>query len=108
MPIAASVWPSSPMSARPNTCQIVPTTFQGISSGSAIRIRQTGTPMPFLGIDSAMKIPSGTSMASTMAENARFLSSASWKRLEDSRSVEPLGAGPEELVVRRRCPAANS
>ena len=75
------------MSARPNTCQMVPTTFQGISSGSAIRIRHTGTPMPFFGIDSAMAIPSGISMASTMAgEDEVALSSASWKRLEVSTS----------------------
>ncbi len=29
------------MSTRPKTCQMVPTTFHGISSGSAIRTRQT-------------------------------------------------------------------
>ena len=34
------------MSTRPNTCQIVPTTFHGISSGSAISTRQTETPQP--------------------------------------------------------------
>ena len=74
------------MSARPKTCQIVPTTFQGISRGSDIRIRHTGTPMPFRGIDSAIAMPSGISIASTIAENARFLRRASWNRLEPSTS----------------------
>ncbi len=32
---------------RPKICQIVPTTFHGMSSGSAISTRQTGTPQPF-------------------------------------------------------------
>ena len=41
------------MSPRAKTCQIVPTTFHGISSGSAIRTRQSATVQPSRGIESA-------------------------------------------------------
>ncbi len=41
---------------------IAPTTFQGISSGNAIRTRHTGTQMPFFGMASATAMPSGTSI----------------------------------------------
>ena len=67
---------------RPNTCQIVPTTFHGISSGSAIVTRQTGTPQPFLGMLSASKMPSGTSMARMMPEKTRLRPIACQKRSE--------------------------
>ena len=70
------------MSTRPNTCQIVPTTFHGMSSGSAISTRQTGTPQPFFGMLSAMKMPSGISMTRMMAEKIRLRPIASQNRSE--------------------------
>ena len=42
---------------------IAPTTFHGMSSGSAIRTRQTDTQGPLRGIASAMIRPSGISMS---------------------------------------------
>lgn len=72
------------MSTRPKTCQMVPTTFHGIRSGSAIRTRQTGTPRPFFGMLSAMTMPSGISMARMIAEKIRLRVSASQKRSDVS------------------------
>ena len=72
------------MSTRPNTCQIVPTTFHGMSSGSAISTRHAGTPQPFRGMLSATKMPSGTSMARMMAENSRLRRSAFQNRSSPS------------------------
>ncbi len=62
--------------AAPKICQMVPTTFHGISSGSAISTRQTGTPQPFFGMVSAMKMPSGTSIARMMKEKIRLRDSS--------------------------------
>ena len=63
------------MSERPKICQMVPTTFHGISSGSARMIRQAATRQPSRGIDSATRMPSGISIASTVAEKNRLRSS---------------------------------
>ncbi len=49
-----------PISVRANICQIVPTTLNGISKGSAISTRTRLDQKPFLGMFSATKIPSGT------------------------------------------------
>ena len=38
---------------------MAPTTFQGISNGIDIKIKQTGPPQPFLGIVKALAIPRG-------------------------------------------------
>lgn len=51
------------MSTRPKICQMVPTTFHGISSGRDIRTRQKLAQNPFFGMLSATKMPSGISIA---------------------------------------------
>ena len=51
------------MSGSAKMFHIAPTTFHGISIGSAISTRQTGTQKPCRGMASAMAMPSGTSMA---------------------------------------------
>jgi hypothetical protein len=68
------------MSGRPKICQMVPTTFHGISSGSAMMTRQAATRQPSRGIDSATMMPSGTSMARMIAENARLRHNDAKKR----------------------------
>ena len=68
------------MSLRAKICQIVPTTFHGISSGRAISTRQTATFQPSRGMARATTMPSGISMARMIAENRRLRHSASKKR----------------------------
>ena len=51
------------MSGSAKMFQIAPTTFHGISSGSAISTRQTETQRPLRGMASAMATPSGTSIS---------------------------------------------
>ena len=85
-------------------CQIVPTTFHGISSGRAMTTRQSGDRPAARGIDSATTMPSGISMARMIAENSRLRHSESKKRPPSSRRrieqlLEPADAVPEELVV---------
>ena len=58
------------MSPRPNTCQMVPTTFHGMSSGSAISTRHADAQTPLRGIVSAIATPSGISIARMIAEKA--------------------------------------
>ena len=74
------------MSGRPKICQIVPTTFHGISSGSARITRQAATVQPSRGIDSATTMPSGTSIARMTKEKNRLRPSEARKR--PPRSVE--------------------
>ena len=74
------------MSTRPKICQIVPTTFHGISSGSDIITRQKLAQNPDFGMFSATKIPNGTSIARMMPENISWRPSASHIRSEDSIS----------------------
>ena len=74
------------MSGRPKICQMVPTTFHGINSGSARITRHAATVQPWRGIDSATTMPSGTSIARMMAENSRLRPSEARKR--PPRSVE--------------------
>lgn len=64
------------MSVRPNTCQMVPTTFHGISSDSAMMTSTAEARQPLAGIDSASRMPSGISMASTASEKPIWRSSA--------------------------------
>jgi hypothetical protein len=64
----------------------VPTTLKGIRSGSAISTRQSEAQKPFFGMLSAMKMPSGTWISSTMAENRICRPSASHMRSLCSRS----------------------
>ena len=78
---------------------MAPTTFHGMSSGSAISTRQTETHGPLRGMASAIASPSGTSMARISAVNRICRSSAAWKRSECSTSLEPLHAGPDEDIV---------
>ena len=68
------------MSGRPKICQMVPTTFHGINSGSAMITRQAATGQPSRGIDSATTMPSGTSIARMIAENNRLRHSEAKKR----------------------------
>ena len=68
------------MSGRPKICQIVPTTFHGIRSGSAMITRQTATCQPWRGIDSATTMPSGTWIKSMIAEKNRLRQSEAKKR----------------------------
>ncbi len=70
------------MSLRPKICQMVPTTFHGMSSGSAISTRQTGTPQPLLGMLRAMTMPSGISIARTTREKIRLRPIDSQNRCE--------------------------
>ena len=65
---------------------IAPTTFHGMSSGSAISTRQTDTHGPLRGMASAMARPSGTSMTRMMPVKRICRSSAEWKRSERSTS----------------------
>ena len=74
------------MSGRPKICQMVPTTFHGISSGSARITRQAATRQPSRGIDSATTMPSGTSIARITAEKNRLRHSEAKNR--PPRSVE--------------------
>ena len=57
------------MSARPKICQIVPTTFQGISSESATSTSTADERQPCAGMESASAMPSGISTISTESEN---------------------------------------
>ncbi len=65
---------------------MAPTTFHGISSGSAISTRQTETHGPRRGMASAIATPSGISIASTMPLKSSWRPSAAWKRSECSTS----------------------
>ncbi|MOA30035.1 hypothetical protein D3C78_1510840 [compost metagenome] len=68
MPMALRLAPSKPMSARPKICQMVPTTFHGISNGIARMISTTDDQRPLVGMVRAMAMPSGISISSTQAE----------------------------------------
>jgi hypothetical protein len=72
------------MSPRAKTCQIVPTTFQGISSGNAITTRQSATPKPRRGMDRATAMPSGIWIARQIALNSSVRQSESKKRRPSS------------------------
>jgi hypothetical protein len=58
------------MSCRPKICQIVPTTFHGMSSGIASSTSTSEARQPCAGMASASATPSGTWMASTAAEKS--------------------------------------
>ena len=89
---------------RPKTCQIVPTTFHGMSSGSAISTRQVGTPQPERGMLSAMKMPSGIWMARMMAEKMRLRPIASQKRSEARiSSYQEVPAQKKTLLPKVSC-----
>ena len=102
MPVSAA--PNSPISAREKICHMVPTTFQGISIGSAVITSASPTAQPRLGRHRAMAIPSGTSIASAAAENARVRNSASAKRapisvLGSSKSVNHVSPFQKKLFT---------
>ena len=54
------------MSGSAKMFHMAPTTFQGISNGSAMNTRHIETQGPSRGIDRAMATPSGTSIARMM------------------------------------------
>ncbi|MNL01787.1 hypothetical protein D3C87_1222700 [compost metagenome] len=56
------------MSVRPKICQIVPTTFHGISSDSAMMTSTAEARQPLAGMASASRMPSGISTSSTASE----------------------------------------
>ena len=68
MPMAFRLEPSKPMSARPKICQMVPTTFHGISSGIARMISTSDDQRPLVGMVRAMAIPNGISINNTQPE----------------------------------------
>ncbi|MNP85214.1 hypothetical protein D3C76_1848490 [compost metagenome] len=68
MPRPLRVEPSKPMSARPKICQMVPTTFQGISRGIARMINTRDDHLPLVGMVRAMAMPRGISISNTHAE----------------------------------------
>jgi hypothetical protein len=65
------------MSARVKICQIVPTTFHGMSIGSAITTSASPTSQPFRGTHNAIAMPSGTSIIRQTSEKASVRNSAS-------------------------------
>ena len=74
MPLSAA--PISPMSVRPKICQMVPTTFQGISSDSATITSVADAFQPVAGMASARAMPSGICTSSTAKENFSWFHSA--------------------------------
>src|SRR6218665_3573012 len=76
MPSACNMRPMRPMSERPKICQIVPTTFHGISSDRATTTSTAEDFHPCVGIDSASRMPSGISTASTASEKLSWRHSA--------------------------------
>jgi len=72
------------MSGNVKMFHIAPTTFHGISIGSAIVTRQNGTQGPLRGMASAIAIPSGTSMIRIRNVNRNWRPRALWKRSDFS------------------------
>ncbi|MNY32340.1 hypothetical protein D3C86_1665480 [compost metagenome] len=68
MPSQLKLAPNRPMSARPKICQMVPTTFHGISKGMASTIRHREDQRPLPGMVKAIAIPRGISINSTQPE----------------------------------------
>ena len=75
------------MSGRVKMIQIVPITFQGISSGSASSTRQSEARQPWAGIARAIITPSGISISRTRPENMNWRQSAACSRWFDSISA---------------------
>jgi hypothetical protein len=75
------------MSGSAKMFHIAPTTFHGMSSGSAISTRHTEAHTPRLGMASAIMTPSGIWMARMIAVNRNCRPSAAWKRSERSTSA---------------------
>ncbi len=73
------------MSARAKICQIVPTTFHGMSSGRATTTSANGTPIPRRGIATAIATPSGISMSSTCTVKSSVRTNAA--RTSGSRAI---------------------
>ena len=82
IPIALTVCPSSPISGSAKMFHIAPTTFHGISSGSAISTRQTDTQGPVRGMVSAMATPSGISMIRITPVKTSWRTKEAWNRSE--------------------------
>ena len=79
---------------------MAPTTFHGMSSGSAISTRQTETHGPLRGMASAMARPSGTSISENDAGEEQLAQQRGVEAVGvASTLLEPAHAGPEEDVV---------
>ena len=92
------------MSLRPKTCQMVPTTFHGMSSGSAIRTRQTATLQPLRGMrqrddDAERHLDREDDARRRGGCAARSRGSGCRDRWCRRALLEPADAVPEELVV---------
>src|ERR1700745_3387455 len=79
---------------------MVPTTFHGMRSGSARMTRQAATCQPSRGIDRAITMPSGTSIARITAEKNRLRPREARKR--PPRSVDGPGRPLSERTPRRK------
>jgi hypothetical protein len=79
------------MSVRPKICQMVPTTFQGISSDSATSTSTAEAFQPLAGIASASAMPSGISTASTASEKLHLAPQRAVQVLV-AHHLEPFGA----------------
>ena len=74
------------MSGRVKMIQMVPMTFQGMSSGRARITSTSDTAQPLRGMANAINTPSGISISSTIPENRNCRSSASCRRVSPSTS----------------------
>ena len=85
---------------------MVPTTFHGISSGSAISTRQTLAQKPFFGMHSATATPSGISIRRMIAENSACRHSAACIRSEARISLnQPTPFQKNTLLPKVSCNA---
>ncbi len=92
------------MSGSAKMFHIAPTTFQGISSGSAISTRQTETHGPLRGMARAMATPSGISISRMMVVNRIWRPRAAWKRGEFSTSSnQPTPCQKNTLLPKVSC-----
>ena len=75
------------MSPRAKICQIVPTTFQGISSGRATSTRLSDAAQPLAGMARAMAMPKGIWMTRMVAEKITWRTKAPRRSSERSISL---------------------
>lgn len=74
--------PPRPISPRAKICQIVPTTFQGISKGSATSTSASDAVQPRAGMASAIAMPKGIWMRRMVPEKIN------WRKKAPCRSCE--------------------
>lgn len=90
------------MSVRAKICQMVPTTFQGISSESATNTNVAEAFHPLAGMASASAMPSGISTSSTAPENLSWFHSAacrSWSRITAENHSVPTNTRRSGLMM---------